>query len=157
MHSHTWTATRFGLSLICASVLAACGTARPEAAERVPKAAPSVACPKLPRAPRIWTGFAIDVPSGAMHLALDVMAPIQEALGAVFCTRERALCRPSALLSIVLADASASSAQVEVKTSVAAGGQPAILSMLELEGQWQVEPENLRAFLTGCLGTKTTK
>jgi hypothetical protein len=148
---------RYGLSLMCASACAACGTARPEAAERAPQAAPELVCPRLARAPRIWTGFAVDVPSNVMHLALDVLAPIQEALGGLFCTRERAACRPAALLSVVLADASASSAQVEVETSAAAGGKPAVLSMRELQEQWHVEPESLRAFLTGCLGSAKTE
>jgi hypothetical protein len=82
-----------------------------------------------------------------MHLALDVLVPIQKGLGALFCGPEREPCRPVALLSVELSDASARSARVELD---AGRTEPAVLQLRELDGTWQAESESLEAFLGAC-------
>lgn len=154
---------RLGARALSALVIAACGNApRPPASPEVqrPPLRPAAAaaqpgrtetarpsCPRLPRAARTWTGFAVDVPSGAMHLALDALVPIQEALGSLFCGPERAPCRPAALLSVDLADASASAAQVQLDVGAA---EPRSLLLRSENGSWQAEPASLAAFLAAC-------
>jgi hypothetical protein len=145
-------AQRLGAHALCAAVLAACGiTPPPQAAPAAqvphPPPPPAPSCPRLPRAARTWTGFAVDVPSQAMHLALDALVPIQTELGALFCGPERAPCRPVALVSIELADASARSARVELDTGREA---PGFLQLHELNGSWRAESESLEAFLSAC-------
>jgi hypothetical protein len=145
-----WTAARLGLWL-CAELCAACSTSQPKAVERVPVAAPAPpapTCPRLPLVARMWTGFAADVPPAPLHLTLDVVAPIREALGTLFCPPERAACRPAALQSIELTDVVASAARVQLVTDDA--GSTRVLELRELAGSWQAEPESLAAFLAVC-------
>jgi hypothetical protein len=122
--------------------------AAPAAQAAPPTPAPS--CPRLARAPRTWTGFAVDVPGRSMYIALDALVPIQEALGALFCGPEREPCRPAALLSVELADESARAARVEL--DVGEAGAPRALSLRALGESWEVEPESLAAFMAACLG-----
>ena len=149
-------AARLGALALCA--MAGCGTTRqPAMAQQATPPAASVTraepaaplCPRLPRAARTWTGFAADVPATApLHLTLDVLVPIQAALGALFCGAEHAPCRPAALNSVELTNASANAARVEL--DLGSGVTPLMLALREENGAWRAEPESLAAFMASC-------
>jgi hypothetical protein len=113
-------------------------------------------CPRVERAKRMWSGFLVDVPSEAMVQALDVVVPIQVALGKIFCAEQLHDCRPSALIAIELTDAAASEAQVRVRLDRPAGARelPLVLHPVapaqEGEAAWRSEPASLADYLTRC-------
>lgn len=107
-------------------------------------------CPRLTRGKRIWTGFKEDVPREHLHLALDVIRPLEDRLGEVFCAPEHAPCRPLHFTSIVLADVLPSAARITLEGGAAAPGQTFELDMLYVQDSWQPEPAGLAVLLAPC-------
>lgn len=107
-------------------------------------------CPRVERAQRLWTGFLVDVPGEAMVRALDVVVPIQIALGALFCAPERADCRPCALQAIDLTDARADVARLRVLLARHDGARELSLTLQAQNETWSAQPESLARYLAQC-------
>lgn len=117
-----------------------------------PPVAPT--CPRVERAGTISTGYAgwaRDIPPEDMVLALDVLIPIQERLGSLFCARVVADCRPNALLAVELEDNRPSAAKVRVLgVAHAAERQLELRLTYSEEEQWQADEASLAAYLKAC-------
>jgi hypothetical protein len=112
--------------------------------------AETASCPRVERGARMWSGFLVDVPSETMARALEVVVPIQVALGNTFCQGDNQDCRPSTLLAIDLVDAEASEARVRVRLE--REGTPRELPLIfhPSAGTWLVEPVSLTSYLELC-------
>jgi hypothetical protein len=118
---------------------------------------PPELCPRVERAARISTGYAgwtRDLAVEDMVLALDVVVPIQERLGTLFCTPTLADCRPLSLLGIELADARPSSARVRVQGVAQAPTRELELLLWWSNQTWQADAPSLEAYLARCRATK---
>jgi hypothetical protein len=87
-----------------------------------------------------------------MVLALEVVTPIQERLGALFCGAELAACRPLQLLGIELADARPSSALVRLQGVAHAPDRELQLLLWWSDQSWQPDSASLDAYLARCRG-----
>jgi hypothetical protein len=100
----------------------------------------------------MYSGFAESVPQeqleGHMHVVLDVIVPIQEALGRLFCAPERQGCKPSTLLHIEVANIQASDAQVTL-TMRDASTRKLWLSQVS-EDDWRANEQSLHQLLATC-------
>jgi hypothetical protein len=147
-------ATTALLGLGCASRAATGPTDTTPRSAPVTSPAPApVPCPRVERAARISTGYAgwaRDIPSEDMVLALEVVVPIQERLGALFCAAELAACRPLQLLGIELADARPSSALVRLQGVAHAPDRELQLRLWWSNQTWQPDAASLDAYLAGC-------
>jgi hypothetical protein len=97
----------------------------------------------------MWSGFLVDVPREALVQALDVVVPIQVALGTLFCAPEAHDCRPSALLAIDLTDAQASEARVRVQLERGSTRELPLTLHLSAAG-WRADPGSLSSYLEQC-------
>jgi hypothetical protein len=113
-------------------------------------------CPRVERAVRMWTGFLVDVPSDALVRALDVVVPLQVALGELFCAPAHADCRPSILQAIDLADEHAKVAHVRVHLTRADGVRELPLTFQVQDEHWIAQPASLAEYLAACR-LETTK
>jgi hypothetical protein len=113
-------------------------------------------CPPVARAVRMWTGFLIDVPSEALVRALDVVVPIQAALGKLFCAPAHADCRPSVLQAIDLADEHVQVAHVRVHLIRADGVRELPLTFRVQDEDWIAQPASFAQYLASCR-LETTK
>ena len=139
----------------CATKAAPGPSAAPVAVAAGPdSAAERASCPRVERAPRLWTGFLVEVPSEAMVRALDAVVPIQIALGELFCAPERADCRPSELLAIDLTDEHANVAQLRLLLAPADGHSPLSLTLRAQDQTWRAEAESLAQYLALCRDSK---
>lgn len=100
----------------------------------------------------MYSGFAESIPqaqlAGHMHVVLDVIVPIQEALGLLFCTGERAQCKPAVLLSIEVADIAATLARVKVQATD--GSERELLMQSAREDEWRADVDSLASFIAAC-------
>jgi hypothetical protein len=104
----------------------------------------------------MWTGFLVDVPSEALVRALDVVVPIQVALGELFCAPAHADCRPSALQAIDLTDEHAKVARLRVHLTRADGTRELPLTFQVQDEDWIAQPASLAEYLAACR-LETTK
>jgi hypothetical protein len=89
----------------------------------------------------MYSGFAEEVPvsSEQLILALDVVVPIQDALGELFC-RPVAACLPARLVHIELLNQEASRARVRVSLGESAIPRELSLVLARVGGErWDVE------------------
>jgi hypothetical protein len=107
-------------------------------------------CPRVERALRMWTGFLVDVPSEALVRALDVVVPIQVALGELFCAPAHADCRPSELQAIDLTDEHANVAHVRVHLARTDGMRELPLTFQVQNEAWIAQPKSLAQYLALC-------
>ena len=121
------------------------------AAASVESEVPARECPRLPRGKRIWTGFTGEVSDADMHVALDVIRPIEAALGEAFCAPEHARCRPHHFTRIELSDALPSSARVRLTYDADASEGSLELVMLFQDGAFVPERESLAIILAPCI------
>lgn len=115
-----------------------------------PPVAPAPACARVPRAARIYTGFAQDVPPDRMYVALDAIRPLEQRLGELFCAPELAPCRPQHLLNIELADALPSQARVTLEGGALAAGRAQELVLRNVNERWEPDPDSLAALVAPC-------
>jgi hypothetical protein len=119
-------------------------------------------CPRVERARRMWSGFLVDVPNEVIGRALDVVVPIQAALGQTFCAPLLRDCRPATLLSVELTDARANEALLRVELESALGMRELPLKMsVDAHDSareqnsygaesWRAEPASLAEYLAAC-------
>lgn len=100
----------------------------------------------------MWTGFLVDVPSEALVRALDVVVPIQVALGELFCAEASLDCRPATLMAIDLTDASASEARLRLTLARAGVERELPLTLVAQGESWQAEPNSLAQYFALCRG-----
>jgi hypothetical protein len=98
----------------------------------------------------MFTGFADDASDVDLALALDVIVPIQERLGAIFCAAERSPCRPTELMRIELADSVPSAAQLRLDWKRGALHRELTLRLLWSVDGWQADTDSLTAYLADC-------
>lgn len=117
---------------------------------------PRVDCGRVPRAARIYTGFTQDVPPEQMYVALEVIRPLEDRLGELFCAPEHADCRPPHLTNIELADALPSSARVSLEGGPAWPGTTHELVLSYVAERWEPEPSSLAEILRPCRASRTS-
>jgi hypothetical protein len=110
----------------------------------------ATACPRVERAARIFTGFADDAQDVDLVLALDVVVPIQEALGVVFCTPAQQACRPATLMRIELVDSIPTAALLRLGLGSGPTRRELELRLLWSAGAWKPEAASLASYLTSC-------
>jgi len=102
----------------------------------------------------MYSGFAEEVPitSEQLILALDVVVPIQAALGELFCAPTLLLCRPTQLLQIELTNPRASRARVRVALGETPSPRELDLTLVrDSEAEpWRTEPASFSAYLSQC-------
>jgi hypothetical protein len=160
---HLW----FWLILSCAEPSGVKQGHEQPALNPAPAAGGDSTCPRVERAARMWSGFLVDVPNEAMVQALDVVVPIQVALGETFCPPARSDCRPSRLLAVELTDANADEAHV--RSALERAGATHELSLILRRGlpreelapssalptpaepsTWRPDPDSLAEYLRRC-------
>lgn len=107
-------------------------------------------CPRIERNARMWIGFAANVPAGEMVVALDVIVPVQERLGLIFCAPELRACRPSDVASIELMDAAPSSLQTVLGFTNGTERRELPLALSLEAGAWQPDAASLEHYLAAC-------
>jgi hypothetical protein len=98
----------------------------------------------------MWTGFMVDVPSEALVRALDVVVPIQSALGQLFCAPAYVDCRPSALQAIDLTDEHATVAHLRVQLTRPDGTRELPLTFQLQDEGWIAQQDSLARYLDSC-------